>query len=40
MWWWLCGSEGCNGEGGDVAKSVADRGEGDFDNPFDSESGK
>jgi hypothetical protein len=39
MWWW-CISEACNDDEGEVAKSVADGGEGDFDNPSDSESGK
>jgi hypothetical protein len=40
MWWW-CISEACNDDDddGEVAKSVADGGEGDFDNPSDSESG-
>ena len=38
VWWWST-SEVCNDEG-EVAKSVAGRGEGDFDNPSVSESGK
>lgn len=38
--WWRCISKACDNDEGELAKSVADRGEGDFDNLFDSESDK
>jgi len=39
--WWQCISEACDDDDeGEAAESVTDRGEGDFDNLFDSESDK
>jgi hypothetical protein len=41
MWWWWWGvSEVCNDGEGEVAQSVTETGEGDFDNLSTSESGK